>query len=230
MRRLALADMETTAPVRTYGARRGRLSPLTLERMAVLAPRHAIPEGPLVPQEAFGRDAPVVLEVGCGHGAAAIGYAAHHPGHDLLAVDVFTPALARMLAAAECQGLANLWVHHGDAVALLTERIAPGALAAVHLFFPDPWPKARHGKRRFVSARNLDLLASRLAPGGHLLVATDHDGYAAHTRAVLAADGRFVVTEGQRPPWRPLDGFEAKGLAAGRSVSELRAALVPRPR
>lgn len=218
---------QAAARVRTYGARRGRLSPLTLERMAALAPRHGIPAGPLVPREAFGREAPVVLEIGCGHGAAAIAYAARHPAHDLLAVDVFTPALARMLAAAEREGAANLWVHEGDAVALLAERVAPGSLEAVHLFFPDPWPKARHAKRRFVAGPNLDLLASRLRPGGHLLVATDHDGYAAHARAALAAQGRFVVAEGERPAWRPLDGFEAKGLAAGRSVTEFRATLAP---
>jgi tRNA (guanine-N7-)-methyltransferase len=194
--------------------------------MATLAPGRAIPEGPLVPREAFGREAPLVLEVGCGHGAAAIAYAAQHPGQDVLAVDVFTPALARLLAAAEREGLANLWVHQGDAVTLLAERLPSASLAAVHLFFPDPWPKLRHAKRRFVARHTLDLLASRLEPGGHLLVATDHDGYAAHARAELAAHGRFVVTEGQRPSWRPVDGFEAKGLAAGRRVTELRAALV----
>jgi tRNA (guanine-N7-)-methyltransferase len=223
--------VETAQPrtaVRTYGARRGRLSPLNQQRMSVLAPRHAIPDGPLVPREAFARDAPLVLEVGCGHGAAAIAYAALQPGHDVLAVDVFTPALARMLAAAEREGLTNLWVHQGDAVALLAERLAPSSLAAVHLFFPDPWPKARHAKRRFVARPSLDLVASRLQPGGCLLVATDHDGYAAHARAELTAHGRFVVTEGERPPWRPVDGFEAKGLAAGRSVTEFRATLVQR--
>jgi tRNA (guanine-N7-)-methyltransferase len=133
-----------------------------------------------------------------------------------------------MLARADELGLANVRVHEGDAVALLTDRVEPGSLAAVHLFFPDPWPKARHGKRRFVSARTLDLVASRLQPGGHLLVATDHDGYAAHTRAELAAHPAFVVTEGERPRWRPTDGFEAKGLAAGRSVTEFRADLLPR--
>jgi len=219
---------EPRTPVRTYSARRGRLSPLNQQRMSVLAPRHAIPDGPLLPREAFGRDAPVVLEIGCGHGAAAIAYAALQPGHDVLAVDVFTPALARMLAAAEQAGLTNLWVHQGDAVALLAERLAPSSLAAVHLFFPDPWPKARHAKRRFVAGPTLDLVASRLQPGGCILVATDHDGYAAHARAELAAHGRFVVTEGERPPWRPIDGFEAKGLAAGRAVTEFRATLAHR--
>ena len=217
--------MDESGHVRSYAARRGRLSPLTKERVATLFPRHRIPDGPLDPVAAFARSAPVVLEIGCGHGAAALAYARANPGHDLLAVDVFTPALARMLAVADREGLSNLWLHHGDAVALLRDRIAPGALAAVHLFFPDPWPKARHAKRRFVAAYTLDLVASRLAPGGHLLVATDHDGYAAHARTELAAHPRFVVTEGERPAWRPVDGFEAKGLAAGRSVTEFRATL-----
>lgn len=219
--------MDETGHVRSYGARRGRLSALTRQRVEDLFPRHHVPEGPVDPATAFGRVAPVVLEIGCGHGAAAIAYARANPGHDLLAVDVFTPALARMLAAADREGLTNLWLHRGDAVALLRERIAPASLTAVHLFFPDPWPKARHAKRRFVAAYTLDLLASRLVPGGHLLVATDHGGYAAHARAVLEAHPRFVVTEGERPPWRPTDGFEAKGLAAGRAVTEFRAVVVP---
>ncbi|WP_457255651.1 tRNA (guanine(46)-N(7))-methyltransferase TrmB [Pedococcus sp. P5_B7] len=215
--------------VRSYNARRGRLSALTVARMQTLAPRHSVPaDGPLVPEQAFGRKAPVVLEVGCGHGAAALAYAATYPAHDVLAVDVFTPALARMLAEAERQGLGNVWVHQGDAVLLLADRVLPGSLAAVHVFFPDPWPKAKHAKRRFVSRETLDLVADRLEPGGHLLLATDHDGYAAHVRSELASHGGFDVTEGERPPWRPTDGFEAKGLAAGRRVSEFRA--VPDPR
>jgi tRNA (guanine-N7-)-methyltransferase len=216
--------VEIDGRVRSYNARRGRLSALTLERLAVLGPRHAVAQdGPLVAAEAFGRSAPVVLEVGCGHGAAAVAYAEAHPGHDVLAVDVFTPALARMLAEAERRGLTNLWMHRGDAVELLADRVPAGSLAAVHVFFPDPWPKAKHAKRRFVSRDVLDLIASRLAPGGHLLVATDHDGYAAHVRAVFAAQDGFEVAEGERPAWRPTDGFEAKGLAAGRQVSEFRA-------
>ncbi|NYG08014.1 tRNA (guanine-N7-)-methyltransferase [Phycicoccus badiiscoriae] len=216
--------MDGHGRVRSYNARRGRLSALTLERMEVFGPRHSIPaSGMLLPSEAFGRTAPVVLEIGCGHGAAALAYASAHPAHDLLAVDVFTPALARMLAEADRRGLTNLWMHRGDAVTLLAERVAPASLAGVHVFFPDPWPKSKHARRRFISAETLDLIASRLAPGGELLLATDHDGYAAHVRSAFAAHGGFVVTEGERPSWRPTDGFEAKGLAAGRRVSEFRA-------
>ena len=225
-RLVPMEPMRDTGRVRTYGARRGRLSTLTLDRLDRLVPHHAIPDGVLDPVAAFGRGAPLVLEVGCGHGAAALAYAAAHPGHDVLAVDVFTPALARMLAEAERRGLDNLWMHRGDAVQLLEERLRPDSLAAVHLFFPDPWPKAKHAKRRFLAPYNLDLVASRLAPGGHLLVATDHPVHADHARAELAADGRFAVTEGERPPWRPTDGFEAKGHLAGRSTTEFRATLV----
>jgi tRNA (guanine-N7-)-methyltransferase len=195
--------------------------------MERLGPRHAIPDGQLDAARAFGRSAPVVLEIGCGHGAAALAYAQAHPAHDLIAVDVHTPGIARMLAEADRRGVTNLWVHRGDAVALLESRIAPRALVAVHLFFPDPWPKARHAKRRFLAAHTLDLIADRLAEDGHLLVATDHEAYAQHARAELAAHGRFVVTAGVRPPWRPMDGFEVKGLAAGRAVTELRADVLP---
>jgi tRNA (guanine-N7-)-methyltransferase len=218
-------DGEVRGRVRSYAARRGRLSPLTRDRMERLFPARSLPEGVLDAATAFGRDAPVVLEVGCGHGAAALAYAQAHPGHDLVAVDVFTPALARMLAEAERRELGNLWVHQGDAVLLLEQRVPAASLAAVHLFFPDPWPKAKHSKRRFLARHTLDLVASRLVPGGHLLVATDHPVYADHARAELAVDERFVVTEGERPSWRPTDGFEAKGLAAGRTVAEFRAVL-----
>ena len=206
---------------------RWRNTPLTHARLASLLPRRALPDGPLEPEVAFGRRAPVVLEIGSGHGAAAIAFADAHPEVDVIAVEVHVPGVARMLAAAEEAGVDNLWVHPGDAVPLLTERVRPGSLDAVHLFFPDPWPKKRHAKRRFLQQHTLDLLASRLAPGGVLLVATDHAGYAAHARAQLAHHGRWEVVEGERPAWRPDDGFEAKGLRAGRAVTELRCTLRP---
>ena len=110
-------------------------------------------------------------------------------------------------------------------IGLLETRVATGSLHAVHLFFPDPWPKARHAKRRFVGPHTLDLVADRLAPGGRLLLATDHEAYAAHARAELGAHDRFVARVAERPAWRPTDGFEAKGLAAGRTVTDVVATL-----
>jgi len=212
--------------VRTFTPR-WRNSPLTDERMATLLPARSLPEGPLVPEVAFGRVGPVVVEIGSGHGAAAIAYCEAHPSADLVAVEVHVPGVARMLAAADAAGVTNLWVHPGDALPFLTDRVAPSSLAAVHLFFPDPWPKNKHAKRRFVQQHTLDLVASRLEPGGVLRIATDISAYAAHARTQLAHHGRWDVVEGERPDWRPDDGFEAKGVRAGRTVTELTCTLRP---
>jgi tRNA (guanine-N7-)-methyltransferase len=208
--------------VRTYAGRRGRLSALNRQRLAVLGPLRFPPEGPLDPVRAFGRTAPLVLEVGCGHGAAAVAYAATHPGHDVLAVDVHTPGIARLLAAAEAADVPNLRVVVGDALDLLSARVRPGQLSAVHVFFPDPWPKSKHAKRRFLRADTLALLDSRLAEGGSVLIATDDRGYAAHVRSVVEEHGGFVARQAERPRWRPVDGFERKAQAAGRPIVELR--------
>jgi tRNA (guanine-N7-)-methyltransferase len=209
--------------IRSYAARRGRRSALTLERMARFLPERRIPDGPLDQEAVFGRVAPLVLEIGSGHGAAAIAYCSAHPDHDLLAVDVHTPGIARMLAAADRADVPNLRVAMGDAVFVLRDRLAPGALRAVHLFFPDPWPKDRHAKRRFVSGFTLGLIASRLEAGGALVVATDQAHYAEHTLRALADHGGWCVVEGERPQWRPTAGFEAKGVGAGRAIHEIRA-------
>ncbi len=161
------------------------------------------------------------MEIGSGHGAAAIAFCLAHPDADLVAVEVHVPGVARMLAAAQEAGVDNLWVHPGDALPFLTERVAPDSLDAVHLFFPDPWPKQRareaavpaaaHARPARVPAR-----ARRGAARRHGLA-----GYAAHARSQLAHHGRWTVVEGERPDWRPDDGFEAKGLRAGRAVTEL---------
>jgi tRNA (guanine-N7-)-methyltransferase len=219
-------DHEPREGVRTFTPR-WRNSPLTDTRMATLLPGRSLPDGPLLPEAAFGRSGPVVLEIGSGHGAAAIAYAAAHPEADVVAVEVHVPGVARMLAAADEAEVDNLWVHPGDAVPFLRDRVRPASLAAVHLFFPDPWPKKRHAKRRFLQQHTLDLLASRLRPAGVLLVATDHAGLAVHARGQLEHHGRWDLVEGERPAWRPDDGFEAKGLRAGRAVTELRCTLRP---
>ena len=218
---------ETAHPARVRSfVRRGRLSSLTRDRMQLLGPSRALPDGPFDPLATFGRAAPVVLEIGCGHGHAAIAYAAAFPEHDLVAMDVHTPGLARMLADAEEAGVANLRVEVGDAVLFLQERVADNTFEAIHLFFPDPWRKKKHTKRRFVSAANLDLLARVLRPGGHVLIATDQDFYADHALAEVARHPRFQAGRVPRPAWRPSDGFEAKGVAVGRTITELRLDLV----
>jgi tRNA (guanine-N7-)-methyltransferase len=216
----------TPARVRTF-VRRGRLSSLTKDRVERLAPARSLPEGTFDAEAAFGRRAPVVLEIGCGHGHAAIAYAAAFPEHDIVAMDVHTPGLARMLADADEAGVPNLRVEIGDAVLFMEERVPDATFDAVHLFFPDPWRKQKHTKRRFVSPANLDLLGRVLKPGGHVLIATDQDFYAEHALAEVAAHPRFDARRVARPEWRPRDGFEAKGIAVGRTINELRLDLLP---
>ncbi len=215
--------------VRTYHARRGRLSALTRTRLAELLPRYAAPAALLRRPRDPGGPGRIALEIGCGHGAAALGYAAAHPRDALIALDVHPPGVARLLAATAAAGLGNLYAEIGDAVGYLDEQVGPGALDAVHLFFPDPWPKARHRRRRFVSADTLDLLADRLTPDGQLLLATDSPAYVDTVRREVAAHGAFVVLAAQRPGWRPVAGFEAKAIDAGRPVTELRLTRPCRP-
>ncbi len=208
-------------PVRTYAARRGRVGSLNRMRLSTLRAAWDVPPGALEPHTAFGRRAPLVLEVGCGHGEAAIAYAVSHPDHDVLALDVYPPGLARMLAAADAADLRNLRIVEADAVAFLGERVGPAQLDAVHLFFPDPWPKSKHAKRRFVGAHTLDLLRTRLSRQGHVLIATDQAAYAAYVRRQVDDHGSFAARAIDRPAWRPRAGFESKALAAGRPVTEL---------
>lgn len=164
----------------------------------------------------------LVVEIGCGHGAAAVAYGAAYPAHFLVALDVHPPGVARMLAAAADAGVTNLGAELGDAVKFLRERVEPGSVNAVHLFFPDPWLKAKHHRRRFVSSATLDLLASRLAPEGHVLVATDQEAYAAHVESVVSQHPEWRCVRTPRPEWRPMAGFEAKGVQAGRPIVDLR--------
>jgi len=199
--------------IRTFHARHGRVTDAMRRALAEIGPHHD-PAG-----RRPGR--PLVVEVGCGNGEAALAYADAHPEHDVLAIDVHTPGIARLLLALEATPRPNVFVAFGDALDLLDHDLGPGSLAGVHVFFPDPWPKARHHKRRFIRPDVADLLADRLAPGGHLLVATDIVDYAQAARAVLDAHPRFEGGPADRPRWRPLVGYEAKGLDAGRSSTEL---------
>ncbi len=173
----------------------------------------------------FGRPAPVVLEIGFGMGEATVLMAAAQPEVDLLAVDVHTPGQGNLLRLVDGAGLTNVRVADGDATVLLRESLPSASLAAVRVFFPDPWPKARHVKRRLVDAPFADLVADRLADDGVLHVATDIPAYAEQVAAVLAAEPRLATTE---PPWRPTTRFERRGAEAGRPATDLAARRVSR--
>lgn len=206
--------------MRSYSARRGRLSGLARSRLDTLLPGRAVPPGPVSSLPA-GHPGSVVVEVGCGYGDAAVGYAVSHPRDALVALDVYPQGLASLAAAADAAGAANVWIGRGDAVLFLDERCGAGEIAAVHLFFPDPWPKPKHHKRRWLSRHTLDILDRVLRPDGVLRVATDQSSYAAWVRRQVGAHGVFEVRDTARPVWRPVAGYEAKALAAGRAITDL---------
>ncbi|MCR6688347.1 tRNA (guanosine(46)-N7)-methyltransferase TrmB [Cellulomonas sp.] len=216
-------------PLRTFHPRRAALGRDREDALARLFPRwgfsvhdEAAPfprtdDGHLDAGTLFGRHAPLVLEIGPGMGDTTVAMAAADPGRDYLAVEVHLPGLAQLLLLVERAGLSNVRVAHGDALELVRHALAPDALDAVHAFFPDPWPKARHHKRRLVQPEHVALLRSRLRPGGTLHVATDWEPYA-HQMAQVLADDPGLVSEGLggRPAHRPVTKFESRALAEGR--------------
>jgi tRNA (guanine-N7-)-methyltransferase len=216
----------TIAPIRTYRARRGRLRPRRRAALDRLWPAYGVEltGGPLDPAGLCGHPAPLVLEIGSGMGESVAGQAAADPDRCYLAVEVHTPGVANLLALAEAHRLTNLRVAHGDALALLRARIPAESLAAVQAFFPDPWPKPRHHKRRLFQPAHVALLRSRLVRGGSLHTATDWPAYARAIRQVLAADPELDLPHpgwAPRPPDRPETRYERRARAAGRPVFEL---------
>ncbi|MEV5678868.1 tRNA (guanosine(46)-N7)-methyltransferase TrmB [Streptomyces sp. NPDC052179] len=169
---------------------------------------------------------PVVLEIGFGMGEATAQMAADDPGTGILAVDVHTPGQGNLLGLADRNGLTNIRVANGDAVILLREMLKPDALDGLRVFFPDPWPKARHHKRRLIQPEFLDLVAQRLKPGAVIHCATDWEPYAEQMLDVLTAHPLFenTVADGgyaPRPAFRPLTRFEGQGLDKGHVVHDL---------
>jgi tRNA (guanine-N7-)-methyltransferase len=186
------------------------------------------PGGPLDLDDWFGRSAPVTLEIGPGMGETTAALAEAEPEVNYLAVDVYPPGLAQLMMRAEAGGLKNLRVMRGDAVVLLEEHLPPASLSAVRIFYPDPWPKKKHHKRRLVQPALVSVVASRLVPGGTLHLATDWEHYAEHMLEVCSAEpllrNRFSDEPGgwaPRPPWRPLTKFESRAEEEGRVSRDL---------
>jgi tRNA (guanine-N7-)-methyltransferase len=182
------------------------------------------PAGLLDTDAWFGRHAPVVLEIGCGTGTSTLAMAQAEPHLDVVAVEVYRRGLAQLLSAIDRESITNIRLLRGDGVDVLTHMFAPDSLAGVRVFFPDPWPKARHHKRRLLQPETVALIADRLAPGGVLHAATDHQGYAAHIAEVGDAEPRLrrVDAGANLPisPARPVTKYERKALA-GTDVAEL---------
>jgi len=207
-------------PIRSFVLRQGRFSPGQQRAYDALMPRFGIAyrPGPLDLAAAFGRSAPTVLEIGFGMGETTARIAAENPGNDYLGVEVHTPGVGALLKRVEEQALTNVRVVQHDAVEVVRDMIPPASLAGIHVFFPDPWPKKRHHKRRLVQPAFVGLLASRLASGGYLHAATDWQEYADHILATLSAEPALVNrTSGfaDRPATRPETKFEQRGRRLG---------------
>jgi len=219
-------DPSKRRAIRSYVLRQGRLTDAQRRALEELLPIHGVPFAAAVLdlERLFGRAAPKFLEIGFGMGETTAAIAQAHPENDYLGVEVHSPGVGSLLQRIAALGLVNLRIIQHDAAEVLEQMIAPGTLDGVHLFFPDPWPKKRHHKRRLVQSDFAALLASRLKPGAYLHAATDWEDYAQQMLEVLSAEPALLNTAGQfadgaaaRPPTK----FERRGLDLGHPVRDL---------
>lgn len=217
---------EIRRPIRSFVLRQGRVSNAQQRAYDTLLPRLGIPYAPqrLDLEVAFGRSAPKVLEIGCGMGETTAAIAAQHPEIDYLGVEVHTPGVGSLLKALDERSLTNVRIVQHDAVEVVENMIAPAVLSGVHIFFPDPWPKKRHHKRRLLQPPFVGLLATRIKPGAYLHLATDWLEYADHILRVLSNEPLLENTApdyAPRPEYRPLTKFEHRGIRLGHGVWDL---------
>jgi tRNA (guanine-N7-)-methyltransferase len=211
-----------TRGIRSYVLRQGRTTPSQQRALDQLFPRFGIAyaERLLDFRETFGRSAPVVVEVGSGMGETTAAIAQANPGTDYLAIEVHGPGVGALLKKIEALGLANLRVIRHDALEVLEHMIPDGALAGLHLFFPDPWPKKRHHKRRLVQPPFAALIARKLSAGGTFHAATDWPEYATQIDEVFSSNASFEKALGEERG-RPVTKFERRGLGLGHPVRDL---------
>lgn len=216
----------THRPIRSFVLRQGRVSSAQRRAHDTLLPAFGIPYAPqtLDLDQIFGRRAPKVLEIGFGMGETTAAIAAQHPENDYLGIEVHTPGIGSLLKRIAEANLGNVRIVQHDAVEVLREMIAPATFDAVHIFFPDPWPKKRHHKRRLIQPPLLSLLCDRIKPGAYIHVATDWQEYAEQILAVLSAEPQLVNTTpgyASRPDYRPQTKFETRGLKLGHGVWDI---------
>jgi tRNA (guanine-N7-)-methyltransferase len=209
--------------IRSYVLRQGRVSSAQHRALAELMPVFgvAFSPAPLDLDTAFGRTAPKVLEIGFGMGETTAQIAAARPDTDYLGIEVHAPGVGGLLRLIESNHLTNVRIVRHDAVEVVTHMIAENCLAGIHVFFPDPWPKKRHRKRRLLQPAFVHLLAMRLREGGYIHVATDWEDYARQIHAVLSEEPLLANTAEEfapRPAHRPLTRFESRGLRLGHRV------------
>ena len=212
--------------IRSFVLRQGRVSNAQQRAHDTLLPVYGIPYAPqpLDLNAAFGRSAPKILEIGFGMGETTATIAAAHPENDYLGIEVHTPGVGSLLKELGEQQLGNVRIIQHDAVEVLQHMLAPGSLDGAHIFFPDPWPKKRHHKRRLIQQPLIALLASRLKPGAYLHAATDWQEYAEQILAVFSGEPLLANTAAgfaPRPDYRPQTKFETRGLRLGHGVWDI---------
>lgn len=212
--------------VRTYVLRAGRMGTGQQRALREIAPRFVLPfrEALLDLETAFGRPAPTVLEIGFGMGHSTASVAQASPDVDFLGIEVHPPGVGALLQRVDALAVTNVRIIQHDAVEVIEYMIAPGSLAGAMVFFPDPWPKKRHHKRRLIQPPFVALLASRLAAGATLHLATDWEPYAQQMLQVLSAEPLLQNTAAgfaPRPAYRPFTKFESRGAALGHGTWDL---------
>ncbi|MCD8504148.1 MAG: tRNA (guanosine(46)-N7)-methyltransferase TrmB [Burkholderiaceae bacterium] len=212
--------------IRSFVHRRGHITQGQRQALETLAPKWVIPYANhlLDYNKAFGRNAPTILEIGFGMGETTAQIAQSRPNDDFLGVEVFNAGVGALLNRIDTMQLSNIRIIQHDVVEVLRDMIVPESLTGVHIYFPDPWPKKRHHKRRLIQAPFIELLASRLKSGGYIHCATDWEHYAEQMLEVLCGNSAIANTaQGYcpRPEWRPLTKFEARGLRLGHGVWDL---------
>ena len=217
--------MHPSRPIRSYVLRQGRITDAQRAASTRLLPRYGLPyrREPLDLPLVFGRTAPVVLEIGFGMGETTAEIAQANPQVDYLGVEVHAPGVGSLLRQIEARTLTNVRIVQHDAAEVVEHMIAPRALSGIHIFFPDPWPKKRHHKRRLLQVPFACLLATRLGAGAYLHVATDWEDYADWIVEVLRQTPLQNTAErfAQRPAYRPLTKFERRGIRLGHAVRDI---------
>ena len=215
--------------VRSFVRRAGRITAAQKEAIERLWPRYGIdlPGEQINLDELFGRKAERVLEIGFGNGDSLVLQAAANPELNYLGIEVHRPGIGHCLLRAEAAKTNNLRLACHDAAEALKQNIADRSFVRVNLYFPDPWPKKRHQKRRLLQSEFLELVAAKLIEGGYFCIATDWQGYADHIEDVVAVCRKFRVKErrvhdGEQPLDRPTTKFERRGLALGHKITEWR--------
>jgi len=223
-------------PVRSFVLRGGRLTEGQKRALDQFWPRFGIEKGEslLDFKSLFGNDAPVIMEIGFGNGDATWQMAQACPAENYLGVEVHQPGVGHLLLKMEQQGIVNIRIANDDAVEFLRNRVPKESLDGARIYFPDPWPKKRHHKRRLIQPSLIELLASRMSPGALLHLATDWEPYAEHMLQVMRSSQGFVNLSPSgnycdKPEWRPQTKYEKRGERLGHQVRDLLFKRIPQP-